>query len=38
MMKQISFEFGFTDESHLNNYFKNLNKINYSDFKLQNQV
>lgn len=37
-MKQIAFEFGFTDESHLTNYFKNLNKINPSDFKLQNHV
>nr|WP_314491024.1 AraC family transcriptional regulator [uncultured Chryseobacterium sp.] len=33
-MKQIAFEFGFTDESHLTNYFKNLNKINPSGFKL----
>ncbi|UFH34008.1 helix-turn-helix domain-containing protein [Chryseobacterium sp. C-71] len=37
-MKQIAFEFGFTDESHLTNYFKNLKKINPSDFKLQNHV
>ncbi len=33
-MKQIAFEFGFTDESHLTNYFKNSNKINPSHFKL----
>ncbi|MCX8524908.1 AraC family transcriptional regulator [Chryseobacterium formosus] len=35
-MKQIAFEFGFTDESHLTNYFKKLNKMNPSDFKLKN--
>lgn len=35
-MKQIAFEFGFTDESHLTNYFKNLNKMNPSEFKMKN--
>lgn len=35
-MKQIAFEFGFTDESHLTNYFKKHKKMNPSHFKLQN--
>jgi AraC-like DNA-binding protein len=34
-MKQIAFEFGFTDESHLTNYFKKQMKINPSDYKFQ---
>lgn len=37
-MKQIAYEFGFTDESHLTNYFKNLNKMNPSNFRLLNRV
>ncbi|MEN4760373.1 AraC family transcriptional regulator [Chryseobacterium sp. C39-AII1] len=34
-MKQIAFEFGFTDESHLTNYFKKLMKVSPSDYKFQ---
>lgn len=34
-MKQIAFEFGFTDESHLTNYFKKQLNINPSDYKFQ---
>lgn len=34
-MKQIAFEFGFTDESHLTNYFKKQMKINPSQYKLK---
>ncbi|WP_442592028.1 AraC family transcriptional regulator [Pedobacter sp. AW31-3R] len=34
-MKQISYEFGFTDESHLTNYFKKNRKVSPSDFKMQ---
>ncbi|KMQ69424.1 cupin [Chryseobacterium sp. FH2] len=37
-IKQIAFEFGFTDESHLTNYFKKLMKINPSDYKLQHTL
>ncbi|MDH6253793.1 AraC-like DNA-binding protein [Chryseobacterium sp. H1D6B] len=33
-MKQISYEFGFTDESHLTNYFKKQTKTSPTDFKL----
>lgn len=32
-MKQIAFEFGFTDESHLTNYFKKLKHVSPSNFK-----
>lgn len=32
-MKQIAFEFGFTDESHLTNYFKKQKNISPSDYK-----
>lgn len=32
-IKQIAYEFGFTDESHLSNYFKKRKKINPSAFK-----
>ena len=34
-MKQIAFEFGFTDESHLTNYFKKQMNMNPSDYKFQ---
>lgn len=35
-IKQIAYEFGFTDESHLSNYFKKLRKMKPTDFsKLQ---
>lgn len=37
-MKQIAFEFGFTDESHLTNYFKKQMKINPSDYKFQHAL
>lgn len=32
-IKQIAYEFGFTDESHLSNYFKKRKNIKPSDFK-----
>ncbi|MFC6096299.1 AraC family transcriptional regulator [Flavobacterium qiangtangense] len=32
-IKQIAYEFGFTDESHLSNYFKKRKNINPSEFK-----
>lgn len=32
-MKQIVYEFGFTDESHLTNYFKKQRNISPSDYK-----
>ncbi|KFF10438.1 AraC family transcriptional regulator [Flavobacterium hydatis] len=32
-IKQIAYEFGFTDESHLSNYFKKRKNMNPSDFK-----
>lgn len=36
-MKQIAFEFGFSDESHLSNYFKKRKQLSPADFKkLQN--
>lgn len=31
--KQIAYEFGFTDESHLSNYFKKRMKVNPSQYK-----
>lgn len=34
-MKQIAYEFGFTDESHLTNYFKKLRNISPTDYKLK---
>lgn len=34
-IKQIAYEFGFADESHLSNYFKKRKQINPSDFKKQ---
>ena len=34
-IKQIAFEFGFTDESHLTNYFKKQMKMNPSQYKLK---
>jgi AraC-like DNA-binding protein len=37
-MKQIAFEFGFSDESHLTNYFKKQMKINPSDYKFQHAL
>lgn len=33
-MKQIAYEFGFTDESHLTNYFKNLRNVRPSDCRV----
>ncbi|WP_419870847.1 AraC family transcriptional regulator [Chryseobacterium sp. CT-SW4] len=35
-MKQIAYEFGFTDESHLTNYFKKQNSVSPTDFKFLN--
>ncbi|MEG2102391.1 MAG: helix-turn-helix domain-containing protein, partial [Flavobacterium sp.] len=32
-IKQIAYEFGFTDESHLSNYFKKRKNMNPTDFK-----
>ncbi|WP_343695434.1 AraC family transcriptional regulator [Flavobacterium sp.] len=32
-IKQIAYEFGFTDESHLSNYFKKKKKMKPTDFK-----
>lgn len=32
-MKQIAYEFGFTDESHLSNYFKKQRNMNPSEMK-----
>jgi AraC-like DNA-binding protein len=32
-IKQIAYEFGFTDESHLSNYFKKRKNMNPSEFK-----
>lgn len=32
-IKQIAYEFGFTDESHLSNYFKKRKKMKPTDFK-----
>ena len=32
-IKQIAYEFGFTDESHLSNYFKKRKNINPSNYK-----
>ncbi|MCS3528975.1 AraC family transcriptional regulator [Chryseobacterium sp. JUb7] len=37
-MKQIAYEFGFTDESHLTNYFKKQTNTNPSDFKFQHRI
>ncbi|MFY0481140.1 helix-turn-helix domain-containing protein [Flavobacterium sp. PLA-1-15] len=34
-IKQIAHEFGFTDESHLSNYFKKKKNIKPSEFKKQ---
>lgn len=34
-MKQIAYEFGFTDESHLTNYFKKLRNISPTGYKLK---
>jgi len=34
-MKQIAYEFGFTDESHLTNYFKKQTSISPTDYKFQ---
>lgn len=34
-MKQIAYEFGFTDESHLTNYFKKQNNLSPTDYKFQ---
>jgi len=34
-MKQIAYEFGFTDESHLTNYFKKLRNISPTDYKFK---
>lgn len=35
-LKQIAYEFGFTDESHLTNYFKKLRQVSPSSFKTLN--
>lgn len=37
-MKQIAYEFGFTDESHLTNYFKKQTSISPTDFKFQHSI
>jgi AraC-like DNA-binding protein len=37
-MKQIAYEFGFTDESHLTNYFKKQKKVSPTDFKILQKV
>ena len=34
-IKQIADEFGFTDESHLTNYFKKIKKISPTNFRKQ---
>lgn len=37
-IKQIAHEFGFTDESHLSNYFKKRRNINPTNFKKKEQL